>query len=185
MRFNLIVAMCKDSRGIGLNGNLPWNIKEDLHYFSKLTKGDGNNAVIMGSNTYKSLKRETGLPGRDNLILYSNEKFLNNDNVKAFTTIDKIIETCYANNYDTAWIIGGASIYKQFLDRSIIDACYVTLIHKVFECDTFFPFLNETEWTVVEKTELIHKKSDEFKVECNNLKGALAPFKPPTASGIA
>ena len=159
--------MCKDSRGIGLNGNLPWNIKEDLHYFSKLTKGDGNNAVIMGSNTYKSLKRDAGLPGRDNLILSSNEKFLNNDNVKAFTTIDKIIETCYANNYDTAWIIGGASIYKQFLDRNIIENCYVTLIHKVFECDTFFPLLDENKWTIVEKTELIHKKSDEFTVECS------------------
>ena len=125
----------------------------------------------MGSNTYKSLKRDGRLPGRDNFVLSSNEKYLNNDNarVKSFTTIDKIIDTCYSNNYDTAWIIGGASVYKQFLDRNIIENCYVTLIHKVFECDTFFPLLDENKWTVVEQTELIHKKSDEFRVECNNL----------------
>ena len=85
MKFNLIVAMC-NNRGIGLNGNLPWNIKEDLQYFSKLTKGNGNNAVIMGSNTYNSLNKVDGLPGRDNLILSSNEKYLKNASKKVWKT---------------------------------------------------------------------------------------------------
>ena len=32
----LIVAVCKGG-GIGINGNLPWKISDDLKYFSKLT----------------------------------------------------------------------------------------------------------------------------------------------------
>lgn len=169
--FNLIVAMCKYNRGIGINGNLPWNIKEDLQYFSKLTKGNGNNAVIMGSNTYKSLNREGGLPGRDNFILSSNDKYFKNDfsRLQTFTTIDKLIDTCYAKNYDNVWIIGGASVYKQFLDKNCVHACYITLIHKMFKCDTFFPLLDESEWTITEQTDLLHKNSDDFKIECITL----------------
>ena len=173
MKFNLIVAMC-NNRGIGLNGNLPWNIKEDLQYFSKLTKGNGNNAVIMGSNTYNSLNKVDGLPGRDNLILSSNEKYLKNASkkVKFFKNIDILLETCYANNYDVVWVIGGASIYKQFLDINIIDTCYVTLIHKEFECDTFFPVLDGPEWIIINTTELLHKNSHDFKIECINILSA-------------
>jgi len=47
MKYQLIVAMC-ETRGIGYKNNLPWNIPEDLKYFSKLTRGNNNNAVVMG-----------------------------------------------------------------------------------------------------------------------------------------
>ena len=192
MNFNIIVAMCKYNRGIGLNNTLPWNIKEDMQYFSKMTKGDGNNAVIMGSNTYSSLNKK-GLPGRDNFILSSTldldftigesiskthiikpdlEYSKNVKNgyvniVKSFKSIEKIIETCYANNYNTVWVIGGASIYKQFLDKNIIDKCYVTLIYKLFECDTFFPSLLDVDkWIIEKETDFNLDKKYEFKIKC-------------------
>ena len=59
---NLIVAMCKNN-GIGYNNELPWKILSDLKKFKKLTQGKGNNAVIMGKNTYESIKKS--LPNRD------------------------------------------------------------------------------------------------------------------------
>ena len=46
-KINLIVAMCKNN-GIGIEGKIPWHIEADMKYFSKMTKGDGLNAVIMG-----------------------------------------------------------------------------------------------------------------------------------------
>ena len=46
----MIAGMCLN-RGIGLNNKLPWHFSEDLRYFSKVTKGSGNNAIIMGKNT--------------------------------------------------------------------------------------------------------------------------------------
>ena len=52
---NLIVAMCKNN-GIGYKNELPWKISSDLKKFKKLTQGKGNNAVIMGKNTYESIK---------------------------------------------------------------------------------------------------------------------------------
>ena len=54
MQFKIIVAVCKNN-GIGYKQDLPWKIKEDLRYFSKTTKGNGNNAIVMGKNTWLSI----------------------------------------------------------------------------------------------------------------------------------
>ena len=65
MLINGIVAMDKN-RGIGINNKLPWKLPEDLKRFQKLTKGNGNNAIIMGKNTWESINV---LKNRDHLIL--------------------------------------------------------------------------------------------------------------------
>ena len=173
MKYNLIVAMCKFNNGIGLNGKMPWHIKEDLKYFYKMTMGSGKNAVIMGSNTYKSLGTN-GLQGRDNIVLSStlqlNHTLKNKDNVdtnntvKTFKDTYSAIQECLANNYDTVWIIGGGSIYRQFIKMNIISKCYVTLIHKLFICDTTFPLLSLYDWTIEKVDEVISDNYD-FKVE--------------------
>ena len=51
---NIIVAVCRN-QGIGFKNTLPWKLKKELKYFKILTKGNGNNAVIMGKNTCFSL----------------------------------------------------------------------------------------------------------------------------------
>ena len=57
MLFNIIVAMCNNN-GNGKNNSLPWHYKEELIHFSKMTKGNGNNAIIMGKNTWNSLPKK-------------------------------------------------------------------------------------------------------------------------------
>ena len=54
MNINIIVAYCKNN-GIGFENKMPWHIKSDLKKFQKLTIGNGNNAIIMGKNTYNSI----------------------------------------------------------------------------------------------------------------------------------
>ena len=57
--FSIIAAVLKSDNGIGKNGELPWNIPEDLRFFQKITKttNDTNkcNAIIMGRNTFHSI----------------------------------------------------------------------------------------------------------------------------------
>lgn len=50
----MIVATSKNG-GIGLNGKMPWYIPSDMSFFKEKTIGNGNNAVIMGKNTWESL----------------------------------------------------------------------------------------------------------------------------------
>lgn len=169
VHYNLIVAMCKNN-GIGYRGKLPWSIKEDMKYFSQMTKGDGNNAVIMGHNTWKSLPlvndKQRGLTSRDNYILsYSTTQskfdieigFKLNDTThvtKVFNSIQELDDYFNDNdndNYEDIWVIGGSQIYSQFLESNKINKCYVTYIDKQFECDTFFPMLVSDEWKEVER----------------------------------
>ena len=175
VKFNLIVAVC-NNYGIGKNGNLPWKIKTDMEYFYKkttklkqLSHDNPNhnntfikNAVIMGHNTWKSLpKKHAPLPKRDNLILSSTLKMDTQFNdkycIKSFNTIDDIIHYCITNaiQYDTIWIIGGSSIYKQFLEKKVITDCYVTYINKDYECDTFFEKLPDKEWKLINNDAVI------------------------------
>tara|TARA_B100000902_G_scaffold357387_1_gene371814 strand:- start:119 stop:634 length:516 start_codon:yes stop_codon:yes gene_type:complete len=145
MKFKIIAAVCKGG-GIGIDGRLPWKIKEDLAFFSKLTKGNGNNAVIMGRKTWDSLNNKH-LIKRDNLIISNSfeiEKRLDNSNkelIKSFKNISDIVDFCTQQNYDQVWIIGGSTIYKEFLDSNLVDICCITYINKTYECDIFFPNL--------------------------------------------
>ena len=155
MKFNIIVAMDKN-RGIGLNNQLPWSFKEDITYFKNLTKGAGNNAIIMGKNTYHSINKE--LPYRDNIILSSTltkipeNMFLCKSIEELFFLLlcqsDAKIDNSVLDieskdtNYDDIWIIGGSSIYKQFLDMpEYIDKIFITYIDNDYNCDVFFPEL--------------------------------------------
>ena len=62
--FELIVAYDKNGL-IGVNGVLPWNIRDDLMRFRQLTMG---HIVIMGRKTFESLPNGP-LRGRINVVL--------------------------------------------------------------------------------------------------------------------
>ena len=144
--YNMIVAYDK-MHGIGKNNSLPWYFPEDLKRFSKLTKGAGNNAIVMGRNTWNSLPKKP-LPKRDNLILSTTLKATteNTDNVRIFSNTHSLHEFCIKKNYDMVWIIGGSQIYKELLTAFNINSVYVTHIHKIYDCDTGFPSLEN--WTI-------------------------------------
>jgi len=142
MSYNIIVATCEEN-GIGKDNDLPWDrIPEDMRNFSKLTKGKGNNAIIMGKNTYKSIGRP--LPNRTNIIL---SRSLNEEseekNIYVFKNIDSCVKFCTDKGFDEVWIIGGESIYRQFLELNLIQKIYKTNINRKIECDTFFPLISD------------------------------------------
>ena len=153
MNYNVIVGMCKN-RVIGINNTLPWNIKEDLQLFSKLTKGDGNNAIIMGKNTWESLPKQP-LQGSDNLILSTtldiNKNTPKNNYIKSFKNVEEILLFCKKQNYQTIWIIGGEKIYVDFLKLDIISNIFVSYINKEYLCDKLFHELDEDRWSIIER----------------------------------
>ena len=163
---NLIVAICKNN-GIGLNNTLPWKISSDLKKFKFLKQGKGNNAIIMGRNTFQSIKKP--LPNRDNLILSST---INIDNIdksnkitKSFANIELLNEFIKTKNYDEIWVIGGTQIYELFLNNNCennnlkINNIYITYIYKDFECDTFFPEIDNNIYRFMYQQ--IHKTENE------------------------
>jgi dihydrofolate reductase len=138
MKLKMIVAMTK-KLGIGYKNTLPWRNGEDLKRFAGLTKGDGNNAIIMGRNTWNSLPFKP-LKNRRNIVLSSTIDTLQSfDNTIVCKNVDEVILDCIDNSIDELWIIGGEQIYKSYIRHNSLEELYVTLMLDEYECDTFFP----------------------------------------------
>ncbi len=134
MKISLVVAMAKN-RAIGRNNALPWRLSPDLKRFRRITMG---HPIIMGRKTYQSIGRP--LEGRKNIVITRNPDF-RPEGVNVARSIDEALSSA---DDDEIMIIGGADIYAQTLDRA--DRIHLTLIHKSFEGDAYFPELDETAW---------------------------------------
>lgn len=146
-----IVAV-DENWGIGYNGDLLAHIPEDLKYFKKLTTG---NVVIMGRKTWDSLPKKP-LPDRINVIITSQKKEIENDNL-AFLPMDYVKSLIKDDNdiLEDIFIIGGGTIYKELLPYC--NKIYITKIQKQFEnIDTYFPNLEESkEWKLTDSSDTL------------------------------
>ena len=146
---SIIVAVAKNN-AIGKDNKLLWHLPEDLKRFKKLTTG---HTIIMGKRTYYSLPKRP-LPNRRHVVLTDIPNEHIDDCIMAYSIEDAI------SKMDTEgenFIIGGASIYRQFLPYA--NKLCITWVHESFEADTFFPELNENEWKVISKED--HPEPDE------------------------
>ncbi len=142
MIISIIVAIGKN-RVIGINNSLPWNLPADLKHFRQITLGK---PVIMGQKTFESLGRP--LPDRINVILTLDENFQAQGCVIARSIQEALDKMKDAKE---VMIIGGASIYKQFLP--LADRMYLTLIEEDFEGDAYFPEFDWNDWGEIERIE--------------------------------
>lgn len=140
---NLIAAMTWPNKVIGLNNTMPWpKIPLDLQRFRNRTEGW---PVIMGMNTWESIpERFRPLVNRHNVILTRNWIFPSSPQIDYATSLDLALER--VAHWDKAWIIGGGQVYKEALERDIIDEMHLTLIQTEFEGDVFFPEFNHDDW---------------------------------------
>ena len=154
MGVNIIVAYC-NGNGIGKNNALPWYIPQDLKHFSKLTKGNNNNMVVMGRKTWDSLPRKP-LPKRFNAIV-SNHLMIDNETTKTFKSLTQVVDFYRQNGYETLWVIGGAEIYKMALALDIVDEIHVTEIEEKHDCDVFFSEISKDSFKIVLEREIGEK----------------------------
>ncbi len=131
---SLIAAVGKNNE-LGKNNNLIWHLPNDLKFFKEQTI---NKIVVMGYNTFLSLGRP--LPNRINVVL-SSDKVTLPLGVLQFNSIDELND--YIADKDV-FIIGGASLYKQFIDRA--ENIYLTEIEATSEADVYFPSFVKTKY---------------------------------------
>lgn len=147
-----IIAAVSEDLGLGRNNDLLWRIPEDLRRFKLLTWGK---TVIMGRKTWESLPGKP-LPGRKNIVItdISDE---NLENAVTAYSIEDALNKCGQD--EEIFIIGGASIYKQFMPFA--DRLYITHVHRNQPADVFFPEIDRKRWKVIEKSDSrINKKGD-------------------------
>lgn len=141
MIISLIVAMDR-KRGIGKAGKLPWRLSSDLKRFRELTMG---HHLIVGRKTYESIGKP--LPGRQ-MIVVTRDPHFTPEGCSVVASVTEAIELARSRGESEAFVIGGAEIYIQALDRA--DRIYLTQVHAEVDADTFFPELEPSAWTETE-----------------------------------
>ena len=145
----IIVAIGKNNE-IGRKNELLVHLPNDMKRFKELTL---DTTVVMGENTYHSLQVKP-LPKRRNIVL-SFDKTQQFSGCQMAYSIDDALEL--VKNDKTVFIIGGASVYKQFLP--LASKLCITKINAIFaDADAFFPKIDFSEWHLVEQ---IDCKSDD------------------------
>ena len=136
MNISMVAAIGKNNE-LGKSNNLIWRLKGDLKFFKELTTG---HVVVMGRKTFESLPKM--LPNRHHIVISSNNNF--DKDVEVFNNIDAFLEK-YKDYDDEIFIIGGASIYKLFLDYA--NKIYLTEIDAYDEnADVYFPDFDKKLW---------------------------------------
>ena len=133
-----IAAMALNNRAIGLGGHIPWHIPEDFRWFKKTTEGHW---ILMGRKTWESLGRP--LPKRRNIVLSRSGGLIEGAEV-----IRDISELGTPPAGTEIFLIGGAEIYRQFLDRC--DEILLSAVYREVNGDAFFPpFEDEFDFSEV------------------------------------
>ncbi len=148
MIISLIAAMTPD-HVMGLNGQLPWNVPEDLKHFKRLTTG---HTVLMGRKTFDSIRKP--LPNRTNLILSRQIPAHIPPGTHWFTDLNKAITVAKKSGEPELFVVGGAEIYAMAMP--LADRLYISIIKLDAPVigDTWFPQWQPAQWRLASRREL-------------------------------
>jgi len=133
----VLIAAVDKNLGIGKDGKIPWDIKEDLKFFRENTE---NTAIIMGRATFDSIGRP--LPKRKNIVMTRTIK--NREGVYEVRSSTEALEEAMSYS-ETISIIGGEHIYKEFLP--LANKLLITEIQiEVDSPDAYFPYWDKSIW---------------------------------------
>lgn len=141
--FSMICAVGRNNE-IGYKNKLLWNLPNDMAFFKEKTM---EHTVVMGKNTYESIGM--ALPGRKNIVLALEQNYIAK-NCEVCNNLEGLIEK-YKDTAEEIFIIGGASIYKQFLPYS--RKLYLTLVDDAPPADTYFPDYSDSFQKILESDE--------------------------------
>lgn len=147
---SIIVAVAENF-AIGKNNDLLFHLPTDLKRFREITTG---NSLIMGRNTLLSLPKWP-LPNRRHIVITDRH----DDHFEGCETVYSIEEALEkVKNDKEAFVIGGGMVYRQFYP--LAGKLYLTLVHKSYDADTYFPEIDFNEWKEISRDDLYDIKND-------------------------
>ena len=148
---------------IGVDNDLPWNLKDDLVHFKKYTL---NKVIIMGRKTYESIGRP--LPNRINYVISRTIKEI--DGAHVFNNLEEAMLSAEKHNKNLdieneIVIIGGGYLFEETLP--ILNKLVITKVDCSVAGDVYYPKINMKNWELI-SSESYTKDSDndyDFKIE--------------------
>lgn len=146
----ILIAALDPKNGIGIDGKLPWHIKDDLKLFKERTL---NHTIVMGRKTFESIGKP--LPKRNNCVVSRNKSYQAVDGVEFISDFKDFLVKNELTE-ESIYVIGGAEIYKQALPFA--KQLALSMVKQEYSCDTFFPEFDIEQYNEIEKLEF-----DEFR----------------------
>jgi dihydrofolate reductase len=147
---SIIVAIAENF-AIGKNNELLFHLPNDLTRFKEITTG---HSLIMGRNTLLSLPKWP-LPNRRHIVI-TDKKEDNFTGCKTVFSIQEALEK--VRNQEEAFVIGGGMVYQQFYP--LAGKLYLTLVHKKFDADVYFPEIDFSEWKEIAREDFFDEKNN-------------------------
>ncbi|WP_087873981.1 dihydrofolate reductase [Arthrobacter globiformis] len=128
---------------IGKDGDMPWNLPEDMKHFTRVTTG---HPVIMGRKTWLSFpEKYRPLPNRTNIVITRQEDWGSTPEAEGAVVVksldDALLESQFAPGFESVWIVGGGEIFKEAAD--LANVAVVTTIDVDTDGDTYAPELGD------------------------------------------
>lgn len=143
-----LIANVDKNWAIGKNNQLLVRIPADMKFFRETTTGK---VVVMGRKTLESFPNGQPLKNRTNIVLTHDKSYRVKDAI-VVSSMEELQEELEKYASGDIYIIGGESIYRQFVDAC--DVAYLTKVDYAYDADAYFPNLDEKpEWQVTQDSE--------------------------------
>lgn len=139
-----IIAAISKNYVLGKENKLLWHLPKDFKFFKETTLG---HPIIMGRKTFESLPK--ALPGRTNIVVTGDRNYKKEGAVITHSLEDGVAVGLSENK--EVFICGGGQIYKEALEKNLVDKIYLTEIDVETEGDAFFPIFDKSGWEISKK----------------------------------
>lgn len=138
MTVTILAAIARNGV-IGVGGDLPWHLPDELRLFKEATLG---HVLVMGRRTYESIGRP--LPGRTTVVLTRRPGWsAGSDEVVVAHGLEEALERAAAID-DQVFVVGGGEVYAATLPHA--DRLALTFVDQEPQGDTTFPEVDWTQW---------------------------------------
>tara|TARA_B100001059_G_scaffold57905_1_gene53178 strand:- start:1693 stop:2196 length:504 start_codon:yes stop_codon:yes gene_type:complete len=151
------VVALSNNNVIGVDNNLPWNLKTDLSHFKEYTT---NKVIVMGRKTYESIGRP--LPNRLNYVVSQTINHI--EGAYVFDSTESAIKNakdyCEKNSLDEVVIIGGGFLFRDTL--SITNRLVLTKVDCEIDGDVYYPEIDFSKWVKKDSKNFLKDEDNDY-----------------------
>ncbi|PTM22426.1 dihydrofolate reductase [Lactobacillus sp. PFC-70] len=138
----MLIYLWAESHGgvIGYQGQLPWHLPADMHFFKTTTTG---HTIIAGARTFASFGRP--LPHRKNIVVSHRPAANFPADVTVLDSLVAVRTYARAHEAEQLFVVGGAQLFAGLLPD--VDQLYRTTIQADFPGDTWMPEIDYSQFT--------------------------------------
>ena len=155
---NAIVAISQNNIIGFQDGSLIDKPSFDMKFFKMMTSFDTDNTIIMGRKTWETFNNKL-LPNRRHIVISKNIK-----NTSENPELLNVVKDLDNYNFNNCWLIGGAQIYKSYLDKC--DGIFITRTKAIApeENAVYFPF-NDFELNYTFPNHVLISETPDYTIE--------------------